>query len=1063
MRQRERDNKGNPAVTFSQVQQLLAVAVGETDVWAVNSNWWLVESQQYENWGSSEQDLEGFETNSQNIDTSLPKRNKKSKLGRHLSMDPEFLVNDKDDGEGILGPFGFDLDSSVAIQFIVMLGKADPRVWFLENEDGVVSSKIYPDTRIVVSIAALAANDIPTIDRTLAVLSALLATDVDAVRSILCLALGDTTRLSHEISKITRRAGGNVTLPFAMGFCAGASLKIKEVKDMLGPLCNQLNVNNDVAASIVLSTQCVGTVSRESWQTLCTTALELQDEDGIVTDEERLLPRFWLVDCIAAFLAQDPVQIAKYSTGLDSLLGYGGLWTSVYKSGVVGANGKPPENLSTFSRVLYGIAKNEMSTLPHLLRVMGIANEEALTNVTILISVFNRQFSSAELNALEQTFQSQDPDNKVPRGALTAIAAALIGDMDQFAYGISQVTRSGGSSGHDGSVFKYRDGFAELLVSMARSDEHGDVSVFQAAIHTVSHQAMSGSTVQSRSALHQKAAIAARTARLTSGWKTSGAPRETKEDGFDINGKFGGVFTKTKPPPGKVFKGYDEGGMNIIWTDLIDTEIIKSTAALVRVKTGVFVPVQTSSWTTGMKHVKTLGVKKETKLFQFIYAVLTMDSKLMLETVDVFGFDPHLAVALAKLVESTVEIPSKYNDDPFGELIKRLNVQDTPVPVFGNLLNIISSGYGALGEGRIGVSVPMFELAANYLDVTKLEVLDAVFLAQIDAPSHTERIVACVPAMLKLMDLYTSNLEQLVTGLIYLTSPMDSKEAEINALKIVTQKLSLSYKTKPDVVAFCVGLARSNMKMVQQIGRQVGEFDLNVMSDIFKLVMRLTPICRSIDNNTENSNSDDNDGNENDNNSSESSDHSGLGSSNGGATELLQLQPQQIFSQCVPGGDSYMSFEEFKLACKILNLNSHDHRLLELFLLGDQTGTGLLTSEDFSKLLQKTTNSLTTKVQFQIGETDLQYMSRFTGVLAILIALFTFVLVGVSTFSMSGGFAAATSGSLFAIIAGFMNQSSGSGNGSDGEDDSGNGDVDVSDAQEVAQILKDILSMHMVD
>jgi len=37
------------------------------------------------------------------------------------------------------------------------------------------------------------------------------------------------------------------------------------------------------------------------------------------------------------------------------------------------------------------------------------------------------------------------------------------------------------------------------------------------------------------------------------------------------------------------------------------------------------------------------------------------------------------------------------------------------------------------------------------------------------------------------------------------------------------------------------------MKMVQQISRQVGEFDLDVMSDIFKLVMRLTPICRSTD------------------------------------------------------------------------------------------------------------------------------------------------------------------------------------------------------------------------
>ena len=97
------------------------------------------------------------------------------------------------------------------------------------------------------------------------------------------------------------------------------------------------------------------------------------------------------------------------------------------------------------------------------------------------------------------------------------------------------------------------------------------------------------------------------------------------------------------------------------------------------------------------------------------------------------------------------------------------------------------------------------------------------------------------------MDLHSNNLEQLVSGLIYLTSPMDSKEAEANALKVVVLKLSESYNTKPDVIAFCIGLARSNMKMVQQISRQVGEFDLDVMSDIFKLVMRLTPICRSAD------------------------------------------------------------------------------------------------------------------------------------------------------------------------------------------------------------------------
>jgi hypothetical protein len=763
----------------------------------------------------SEQDLQGFD---EKTEDSQPNLHRKRGLNRHLSMDPEFISMDQDDGKGILGPLGIAAsDVLVTVQFIVMLGIADPRVWFLENADGVVSSKIYPDTRIVSSIAALAANDIPTIDRTLAVLSALLATDVDAVRSILCLALGDTTRLSHEVSKITRRAGGNVTLPFAMGFCAGASLKMKEVKDMLGPLCNQLNVDNEIAASIVLSTQCVGTVSRRAWQSLCTKAMELQDEDGIVTDEERLLPRFWVVDAIAAILAQDPVQIAKHTSQLDQLLGLDGLWSAVHASGDVFGALTPPEDLSTLSRVLYSIAQNDMLALPHLLRVIGIKSEEAITNITILISVFNRQFSSAELNALEKTFQRQDPDNKVPRGALTAISAALIGDLDQFAYGISQVTKSGGSSGNLGEkVFQHIHGFPELLVSMARSDEHGDVDIFKQVVHTFSNQAMEGRTIRSHSSLHAKSAAAARTARLIGSWHTDNKRGGAESDSIDPNMTAGTTTSLPNPTKGK-------------------------TAAV-------------STWTVGMKHVNTLPRQEEDKLFRFIYAVLTMDCKLMLETIDVFGFDKHLAVALARVVENTVETPEQFRDNPFEELIKRVKATHgdkiaTPDPAFSNLLNILSAGYGALGDGRVGVSIPMHQLASNYLDETNLQVVDAIFLAQIDAPSHTKRIVACIPALLQLMDLHTNNLEQLVSGLIYLTSPKDSKEAEANALKVVVLKLSESYNTKPDVVAFCIGLARSNMEMVQQISRQVGEFDLDVMSDIFKLVMRLTPICRSIENN----------------------------------------------------------------------------------------------------------------------------------------------------------------------------------------------------------------------
>ena len=106
----------------------------------------------------------------------------------------------------------------------------------------------------------------------------------------------------------------------------------------------------------------------------------------------------------------------------------------------------------------------------------------------------------------------------------------------------------------------------------------------------------------------------------------------------------------------------------------------------------------------------------------------------------------------------TVEVPEEFVDDPFRELISRLRASPTqaptPTPVFADLLCILSAGYGSLGAGRLGVSVQLQNLASNYLNAREMQVLDAVFLAQIDAASHTERIINCVPVLLRLMNLY---------------------------------------------------------------------------------------------------------------------------------------------------------------------------------------------------------------------------------------------------------------------------------------------------------------------
>ena len=329
---------------------------------------------------------------------------------------------------------------------------------------------------------------------------------------------------------------------------------------------------------------------------------------------------------------------------------------------------------------------------------------------------------------------------------------------------------------------------------------------------------------------------------------------------------------------------------------------------------------------------------------------------------------------------------------------------------------------------------------------------------------------------------------------------MDSKESESHALDVVIRRLSSSYQTHPDTVAFCVGLARSNMRLVQRLGRQVGEFELDMVNDLFKLVMRLTPICRSSDETSSGGGGDgESGGGSKDGDSGgatvgggDGSDNHGEGADGGSLTPAevgssgggrgLLLDPHQIFSQCVPGGESFMSFGEFKTAMKILDLNSHDHRLLELFLMGDFAGTGLLSADAFSKLLQKTTDALSNDVKMRIGEDGLRYFARFSGAVGILLALFVFVLIGVEAFSLSGGFAAVTSGSLFATIAGFMQSqgSNGLGGGGGADDAGGGGDeeadggesgggedgasgIDTGDPQEVAAVLEDILSVHSVD
>ena len=82
-----------------------------------------------------------------------------------------------------------------------------------------------------------------------------------------------------------------------------------------------------------------------------------------------------------------------------------------------------------------------------------------------------------------------------------------------------------------------------------------------------------------------------------------------------------------------------------------------------------------------------------------------------------------------------------------------------------------------------------------------------------------------------------------------LISPTDSQEAETRATAIAKQALAESLSDEntvlsPELVGFCMGLARMDMTLVEDMGKQVGEFDFDVVDDILTLISRLAPVIK---------------------------------------------------------------------------------------------------------------------------------------------------------------------------------------------------------------------------
>lgn len=1016
-RLREKEKQGTPALTMISVAQVLQIALLDSKHWGSEDG----ENQLMTFW-----DITNIYEDE-----------------RILYEEAGVIMPETEDNfgqfpeGGILETLGFQ-NLIMGPKFITMLASGDADVWYLESGDGVVSSKIYPDTRIIAAFAGLAAQDKRIIDLYLKTLCSLIGTDAESCGSIIRLAMGDYERLNAEIDKITRRIGSGTTKELALGFCAGCSLDPEQVTEMLTTLCNDLDLeegNGDgiaIASSIVLAAQCKGTVSRDAWRTLCQKLLLVSARklDGEVSDEDKKKPIFWMTEAVGSLLAHDAIKVREYSKMIDEYFGLADLWQALLSKNekqqhserqkLVRQNSArglstpkerektSEETFSTCAGILYSIATNDMSKLIPVLKILGVKEANVRKNACLIVKLFNRQASPQDLIVLENIFMER---SKFPKGAFTAIAASLDGDLDSFAAGIDDVT-----SREESNEFTDIRGLPALLVSLVRSDGHANMSVFRKTI-----EALGSSREKLDSIARRRRSI-----------------KELIPGVLKNKGKFSHLMRR-------------------------------------------------------------LPVLKRNALVDFIYASLVggeAGRRIILRTISIFGFDQELATDLMALSDGgsekyesllaagTTRISVHDSDDPESDEMSRKGRGTAATkPVFSvlsevlmnglvdqssgkkareklnkckviakHMLNVLSTGFNGLGKGRTGVCVPLLNVATSVLEQKEnIDVIDGLFLAQTDAPSHQPLLVKCISLLLDLLEVYPKNrtertrLSSLLAGIMCLASPTDSVEEELKSTMRAKNELAVSLRTSPDIVGFCMGLARSDMLLVSKFARQVGEFDLKVVEDLNILIGRLVPILKQEGNDDDDSQSE-KEGQKNAKNASNrerKDDHTiseddtkiiSSGTSKAATRNSGQFSAEALFQACVSNGTKYMDFGEFKLATKLLALNMHNQALRSWFLSGDKLGSGLLTEQMFVKVIETEMMKMAKKVLVIRKAEYGSLIMKLVVMILTLISLLAFILLGWHSLGMSGGFAAGTGSSVLAGIGRLMGKL-----GEDEEDDGGGG------------------------
>jgi len=312
--------------------------------------------------------------------------------------------------------------------------------------------------------------------------------------------------------------------------------------------------------------------------------------------------------------------------------------------------------------------------------------------------------------------------------------------------------------------------------------------------------------------------------------------------------------------------------------------------------------------------------------------------------------------------------------------------------------------------------------------------LSNILLASVDSPSHMNNIIKSLDSMLTLV-MQTSavplSISTLVRGLVNLWAPADSAESQQIAMKKSFHDLSKSYKVSSSIIQAIYGLNRGRIDLVRTLGEQLGEFSTSVIENLFFLVMRLAPLMKEKTALEDKSKIENKDLSVDD--------------------DIEEISPDIVFARCDRDGSGYITIDEFEESMKIYQLKLNKIGLLKLFLYGNEEKNGLLTPDQFQKIVSNFEDEMVNNIMKSLGKNISTLMSAVLVAVSVLLLLFGFLFLGISTFSTAGAFNAGTSGSLFVGLGNVLN--------GDEEDEEEDDDGEEDGNEDIAEAIADNIEM----